>query len=118
MTRVLIVDDEAGMRDTLVDILCAAGHEARAVSSGELALVAVRETEYDVVVMDIRMPGRDGVSVLQEMGAPPPQVIMMTAYAIEERLREALRADAFAIVHKPFSVNRLLDLVVGAAQAA
>jgi CheY-like chemotaxis protein len=78
---------------------------------------AVQETVFDVVVMDIRMPGRDGVSVLEEMGMPPPRVILMTAYALEERLRAAVQANAFAVVHKPFDTRRMLGLVAEAAKA-
>jgi CheY-like chemotaxis protein len=111
---VLVVDDELGMRETLVDILADAGYEATAVGGGDAALRRLRERDVDVVLMDIRMPGRDGVSVLRELGSPPPQVIMMTAYAVEEQLRQAVD-NAFAVVHKPFAVSHLLTLVAGAA---
>ena len=114
--QVLVVDDEAGMRDTLVDILEDAGYDVQSAHDGEAALETVRRHRFDVVVMDIRMPGRDGVSVLREMGEPPPQVIMMTAYAVEEQLRQAVEAKAFAVVHKPFQVGHLLDLIAGAAE--
>ncbi len=67
--------------------------------------------------MDIRMPGRDGVSALQEMEVPPPQVILMTAYAQEERLRAAARARVFAVVYKPFDARRMVGLVDDASQA-
>lgn len=113
---VLVVDDELGMRETLVDILQDAGYDVAAAPDGETALETVRRNRFDVVVMDIRMPGRDGVSVLQEMGSPPPQVIMMTAYAVEEQIRQAVAAKAFAVLHKPFQVGHLLDLVAGAAE--
>src|SRR5260370_36649342 len=72
---------------------------------------------FDVVVMDIRMPGRDGVSALQQMEVPPPQVILMTAYAQEERLRAAARARVFAVVYKPFDARRMVGLVDDASQA-
>ena len=62
------------------------------------------------------VPGRDGVSVLREVGKPPPRVILMTAYAKERHLKEA-REKAFAVVHKPFPVPQLLDLVASAARA-
>ena len=114
---VLVVDDEAGMRETLVDILEGAGYRVAAAADGDDALARVRSEQFDVVVMDIRMPGRDGVAVLHEMGEPPPQVIMMTAYAVEEQLRQAV-ADAFAVVHKPFQVGHLLGLVARAGGAA
>ncbi len=115
--RLLVVDDEPGMRETLVDIFEAAGYDVTAAVSGEAALDELRVETYDVVLMDIRMPGRDGVTVLLEIGPPPPKVIMMTAYAVEEKLREALRSHAYAIVHKPFQVDRLLGLVAGASAA-
>jgi CheY-like chemotaxis protein len=117
MTRVLVVDDEVGMRETLVDILEGAGYEVAAAADGQIAMAAVTDEVFDVVVMDIRMPGRDGVSVLQDMGPPPPRVIMMTAYAVEEQLRLAMDAQAFAVLHKPFQVGYLLGLVEGAAGA-
>ena len=118
MARILVVDDEAGMRETLVDILEDAGHEVAAAADGEIALATCEDEDFDVVLMDIRMPGPDGVTVLQRMGPPPPQVIMMTAYAVEDQLRRAMDAQAFAVLHKPFQVGYLLGLVEGAAAEA
>ena len=114
MTAVLVVDDEAGMRETLTDILEDAGYRVSVAADGDTALARMRAEDFDVVLMDIRMPGRDGVSVLHEMGGPPPKVIMMTAYAVEDQLRQAVR-DAYAVVHKPFQIDRLLDLMGAAA---
>jgi two-component system response regulator HydG len=115
--RVLVVDDEPGMRETLVDILEAVGYQVSAAVDGEGAIHAVRNQDVDVVVMDVQMPKVDGVSALEQLRPPPPRVIMMTAYAVEERLRAAVTADAFAILHKPFPVTRLLTLVASASQA-
>jgi CheY-like chemotaxis protein len=112
---VLVVDDEPGMRETLVEILTASGYRVSAASDGESALEAMRDGDFDVVLMDIRMPGRDGVSVLQELGEPPPRVILMTAYARAERIREGLEANAFAVMTKPFPIPELLGLVASAA---
>jgi CheY-like chemotaxis protein len=116
--RVLVVDDEPGMRETLVDILEADGYEVSAAVDGEAALQAVRSQDVDVMVMDVQMPKRDGVSVLQQLERPPPRIIMMTAYALEERLRAAVDANAFAILHKPFPIVRLLSLVASASASA
>ena len=112
---VLVVDDEPGMRETLVEILGASGYAVAAAADGEEALDMLRARPFDVVLMDIRMPGRDGVSVLQELGGPPPRVILMTAYTHAERIREGLEAMAFAVVTKPFPVPELLGLVASAA---
>jgi len=117
-SRVLVVDDEPGMRETLVDILEAVGYQVRAASDGESALDVLGDDEVDVVVMDVQMPKRDGVSVLQELQGPPPTVIMMTAYALEERLRAAVDGNAFAILHKPFPVRQLLTVVAAATSSA
>jgi len=113
---VLVVDDEPGMRDTLMAILELQGYRVSSAPDGEAAVTAVREGTFDVVVMDIRMPGPDGVSVLEAMGDPPPQVILMTAYAQEERLRAAAQANAFAIVHKPFDTRWMLKLIADASR--
>ena len=113
---VLVVDDEPGMRDTLAAILEQHGYRVALASDGETAFQTVQSEAFDVVLMDVKMPGRDGVSVLQEMGDPPPQVILMTAYAVEERLLAAVDAKAFAIVHKPFETRRMLSLVSDASQ--
>jgi DNA-binding NtrC family response regulator len=114
---VLVVDDEPGMRDTLTAILELEGYRVSSASDGETAVIAVREGAFDVAVMDVRLPGRDGVSALQEMGEPPPQVILMTAYAEEDRVRAAVEAHAFAIVDKPFDTHRMLSLVEDASRA-
>jgi DNA-binding NtrC family response regulator len=105
------------MRDTLAAILEHHGYRVSSASDAETAISAVHATAFDVVVMDIRMPGRDGVSALQQMEVPPPQVILMTGYAHEERLRTASKSKAFAIIHKPFDARRMLGLVADASRA-
>ena len=115
---VLVVDDEEGMRETLAEILQAAGWRVDVAHDGAAALRRLKEQEFDVVVMDIRMPGRDGVSVLGEIGTPPPRVIVMTAYAVESQLAQAIERRAFAVVHKPFFAPYMVSLVEQAATAA
>ena len=117
MSTILVVDDEPGMLETLTDILAGAGYEVTAVGDGDTALEKIRAGGYDVVLMDVRMPGRDGVSVFIESGAPPPPVILMTAYAMEERLQEAREAQVHAVVRKPFAAPYLLDLLAAAVAA-
>jgi len=114
---VLVADDELGMRETLIDILEGHGYVVTEVADGDAALAEIRRGNYGVVVMDIRMPGRDGVAVLREVGDPPPAVILMTAYANQAQIREAQRANAFAVLRKPFPVPQLLGLVASATGA-
>jgi CheY-like chemotaxis protein len=115
---VLVVDDELGMRETLVDILEAAGYTVTPAVDGAAALAIAQAQAFDVIVMDIRMPVMTGVEVLATLDHPPPQIVLMTAYALEEQLREARDNDCFAIMQKPFQVPQLLRVVAEAAAAA
>jgi len=112
---VLVVDDEVGMRETVAEILTGVGYEVTTAVDGEDALSRLRTTTFSVVVMDIRMPGRDGIAVLREIGGPPPPVVLMTAYAADDHLNAAAEAGSFAVLHKPVPAQRLLDLVARAA---
>jgi CheY-like chemotaxis protein len=114
---VLVVDDEQGMRDTVAEILENAGYRVATAANGDAALRRLAEEDFGVVVMDIRMPGRDGISVLREINGPPPPVVMMTAYAVDDQLRAAMEANAFAVVYKPVPAPHLIDLVARAAAA-
>jgi len=117
MNSVLVVDDEPGMLETLTDILTAAGYAVTTAADGDEAVTEIRRGGYDLVLMDVRMPGRDGVAVMAATGAPPPPVILMTAYAIEERLHQARAARVHAVVQKPFAATYLLGLVASAVAA-
>jgi CheY-like chemotaxis protein len=114
---VLVVDDEAGMRETVADILSGMGYEVTTANSGEDALSRLRTSKFSLVLMDIRMPGRDGISVLREIGGPPPPVVLMTAYAADEQVQAATEAGSFALIHKPVPPQRLLDVVARATAA-
>lgn len=115
--QLLLVDDEPGMLETLSDILTSAGYAVTAVNNGDSALEHLMRGGYDLVLMDVRMPGRDGVSVMEESGAPPPPVVLMTAYAIEERLAVARAGGVVAVLQKPFAAPYLLDVLAGAVAA-
>jgi DNA-binding NtrC family response regulator len=109
---VLVVDDDAGMAETLGDILAASGYDVAQANSGQAAVAMVGRTPYDVVLMDIQMPGVNGVEVLRamKMVAPRASVIMMTAFTRHE-LVEEVRRDAVAVLSKPLDVGRTLALI-------
>jgi CheY-like chemotaxis protein len=112
---VLVVDDAAGMRQTLVDILEAAGYSVSIAVDGGAALALARGERFDVILMDIQMPVLTGVEVLAALDHPPPQIVLMTAYALEEQMGKARDHQAFAILQKPFQIARLLHVVAEAA---
>lgn len=107
--RVLVVDDEASLRMTLAANLELDGFEVVEAESGPDALARAREQAFDVVVTDIRMPGMSGVELFRQLRRlrPGMPVLLMTAFAIENLVRDALREGAHMVVAKPFDPERL-----------
>lgn len=114
--RLLIVDDEQQMVKTLVDVVRLHGWEADGAFSGEAAVDAVRERDYAVVLMDVRMTGINGVEAFKAMKAVRPgiRVILMTAYTATEILAEAEREGALRILSKPVALSGLIECLVQA----
>lgn len=117
-TTVLVVDDDVGMVETLVDILSANGYDVAGAHSGGAAISMVSESHYDVALMDIQMPGLNGVEALKTIRtvAPHLTVIMMTAFTSDELVEEARQASAVAVLFKPFDIARVLDLISSSAR--
>jgi DNA-binding NtrC family response regulator len=120
LPSVLIVDDDTSMAETLADILIAMHYTVAIADSGETALVSVQKENFDVVLMDIKMDGINGVQALQEMkrSAPSTKVIMMTGYRQDELVEEARKSNAVAIVDKPLDLDHVLGLVKRVAQTS
>jgi CheY-like chemotaxis protein len=111
---VLVVDDDVGMVDTLVDILSARRYRVGTAYSGEAAVAMVRQMTYDAVLMDIQMPGLNGVEALRQIKglAPKLSVIMMTAFTRDELVEEARQATAVTVLPKPLDMDSVLTLLV------
>ncbi len=107
---VLVVDDNRLLVRTIVDVLRLQGWEAQGAYSGEEAVEAVRAGSYDVLVMDVRMSGINGVEALRAIRGFNPRlpVILMTAYSVGELLREAERLGALCVLPKPFPIAELV----------
>ncbi|MFN8628209.1 MAG: sigma-54 dependent transcriptional regulator [Candidatus Binatia bacterium] len=117
--RVLIVDDEPGVRESLRMVL-KERFEPVATASGEQALSLLTDERFDVVLLDILMPGLDGLEVLERIRerALGPQVIMLTATKTVKTAVSAMKLGAFDYVTKPFDVDELLLIVERAVQSA
>ncbi len=115
---VLIVDDDAGMCETLSDIMEDLDYCPVIALSGYEAIEKVREVVFDAILMDIKMPGLNGVETLQEIKKirPDAAVLMMTAYAVQGLIKEALRAGAYGVLHKPLNVERAISLIESARE--
>ena len=117
---ILIVDDDVGMADTLTDILQANQYEVAIAHSGETAVSMTRRRAYDLVLMDIQMPGLNGVQALTAMKAEglATHVIMMTAYTRDELVKEAEKRSGFPVLPKPLDLERVLSLATSATGRA
>ena len=116
MARVLVVDDDTGIRESAVMALAKAGHRTFEASNATSALQTLREHRVDVVVSDIYMPGDDGLTLLQAISerSNPPRVILMTARGTIETAAQASRIGAFDYLAKPFDLSELIARVSAA----
>jgi two-component system response regulator AtoC len=114
--RILVVDDEPTMSELLVQDLEELGYEASKAGSADDALAQVSERHFDVVVTDLRMPGRSGTDLCRELiqSSPEVPVIVMTAFGSMEAAVEAMRAGAYDFITKPFE-RSTLQLIVDRA---
>jgi two-component system OmpR family response regulator len=111
--KVLVVDDDPTVRDVLRIMLGFEGCQVVDAPDGESALVMFAAIRPDVVILDVAMPGMDGVEVCRQLKTRPhpPRVVMLTARVHPEDERRALDAGADAYIRKPFSPLEVLELV-------
>ncbi len=108
--KILIVDDEEGMRHMLLIILKKEGYETTSVSDGNEALRAVESDDYDFILCDIKMPGMDGLTLLQELKKRGcnSTIIMMSAYGTMDTAIEAMKMGAYDYISKPFKSDEII----------
>jgi DNA-binding response OmpR family regulator len=113
MAKVLVVDDDQTVREVVVSYLKAAGHEVVEAADGEAALAAMRATPADLVVLDLMMPGVDGLEVCRRLRANGDDVpvVMLTALGSEQDRVVGLELGADDYVTKPFSPRELVARV-------
>lgn len=108
--RILLADDDAGLRRVIQYKLQQGGHEVVAVADGESALGLVRSQEFDVLITDLKMPGLSGIELLEKVRALKPivEVILITAFAEVPAAVRAMKLGAFDYLTKPFDDEQLL----------
>jgi len=114
--KILIVDDEPNVRSSLTSVLTDEGHAVEAVDSGEAALESLQSGDYDVVLLDIWLPGIDGLEVLDRLHRTghEAEVVMISGHGSIDAAVKATKLGAFDFLEKPLSLDRVL-LVVGNA---
>ncbi len=109
MNRILVVDDEQGMRDFLSIMLKKEGYDVVAAENGEHALKAIHAEIYDLVITDVKMPKVDGIEVLRTVKEISPEtvVIVITAFATTDTAVQAMKLGAYDYITKPFKVDEI-----------
>jgi DNA-binding NtrC family response regulator len=116
IANVLIVDDEEVVRRSYASTLAAARCRASAACDGEEALQAMEREPFDVVLLDLRMPGEGGMGVLRKMKQrwPEREVVIITGYPSVDSAKEAVRLGAFDYLAKPVGPDEILEAAHGA----
>lgn len=114
--KVLLVEDEAIVRDSLRDWLIEDGYDVECVDSGEEALKRIKREEFGVIVLDLRLPGIDGLQVFEQAKELKPKTkgVIITAYPSKETLDEARKLGLVDYLVKPFKIADL-EKLIGAA---
>ena len=109
--RILVVDDEAPMRESLKDWLMEEGYEVGLANSGQEAIAMAQKKSWDVILLDLKMPGMDGIETLQHLKGKEvnteAEILMMTAYATVDTAVQAMKEGAFDYLVKPFSPDEI-----------
>ena len=112
--RILVVDDEPDIRNLVSDILTDEGYQVQAAATANKAREFVQEADYDLVLLDIWMPGEDGISLLkdwQQHNAIQCPIVMMSGHGTVETAVEATRLGAFSFVEKPLTTAKLISTI-------
>ena len=111
--RLLVVDDDPNLGESLRDVLTDKGYEVVVVMQGAVALDRLAREHFDMALVDIRMPGLDGAATAKLIHTLKPglPVAMITGYELDDLAREALREGAVAILSKPLDIDRTVDLI-------
>jgi CheY-like chemotaxis protein len=110
--RVLVVDDEQNLRFTLVEVLRDEGYAVSSAADGQGAVDLCEQEHFDVILMDVRMPGLNGVEAFRRIRRHQQdvRVIMMSGYSVDE-LREAAVREGATFVSKPLDIEQIMQLV-------
>ena len=118
--RVLIVDDDRDHAESVADILELRGHAIAIADSGEAGVAKFREGGFDAVLMDVKMPGMNGVEAffaIREL-KPDAQIVMMTGFSVEALVDKAMAHGAIGALRKPLPIAQLLQTLDTLVKAA
>ncbi len=116
---ILIVDDNVSLARTMSFVLKRKGFTVVTAKDGLEAIERVREMPFDIILLDIKMPIMDGVETHREIKKIRPKavVVMMTAYSVEDMVREALQDGAYGVIYKPVDMDKVIALIEESSKA-
>jgi DNA-binding response OmpR family regulator len=111
MSHVLIVDDDTDHAESLAEVLEISGHGSELVFTGEAAIERFRRADFDLVLLDVKLPGLNGIETFHALKRlrPTARVMMMTGYSVEELVAQAIEGGALGVLYKPFGPTQVLD---------
>ena len=111
--HILIVDDDQDFAEGMADVLELHGHRVERVFTGEEAIERSTEEDFDVIFMDVELPGKGGIECFLEIHSSKPdaKVVIMTGYSVEHLLDLAKANGAWFTLHKPLDMNRFLEMI-------
>jgi CheY-like chemotaxis protein len=112
-TSVLIVDDNASFCKTISLVLKRKGYAVTTATGGQEAVKEVEKRPFDMIFIDIKMPEMNGVETYRKIKKIRPEIaaVMMTAYAVDDLIQEALEEGAYGIIHKPLDIDEAIDFL-------
>jgi CheY-like chemotaxis protein len=117
---VLVADDDRGIRLSVVKILSRCGYQVAEAEDGQDALDKLASAEVDALVLDVKMPQKDGLAVLDELfpEPPPPGVLLVSAYDIDRETRRRLGTRVHKVLRKPVPPPTLIEAVAEAVEVS
>jgi len=111
--HIFIVDDDRDFAESLQEVLVDNGHRVTLAHSGEEAIKLIPDFDFDLALLDIRLPGMNGVESMMQIKQhrPDANVMMMTAFSVEQLLEEAIDEGALGVLHKPIHMDHLLETI-------
>ena len=110
MLKILVIDDEKSIRNTLKDILGFEGYHVELAENGMMGIGLVKSADFDIILCDIKMPEMDGLETLEQIMQIRPEatVVMISGHGTIDTAVEAIKKGAFDFIEKPLDLNRLL----------
>ena len=116
--RILIVDDDRDHAESISDVLAMRQYQVDLAFSGEEGVAKFRETPFEIVFMDVKLPGINGVEAFFECKKirPNAKIMLMTGYSLEQLVARALAGGALGVLRKPFAMDEILDILLQMAK--